>query len=121
VTWAQAGEAPLCLLGRDLQNRRIIDGILRGIGVEPAPMMESDSMAAVIAYVRLGRWASIVPSSALESVDVTDALRALPVVEPEVTHTLGLVVSDRFPLSPAVAALMNEARTLSPQDLLPAA
>lgn len=113
VTWAEAGEAPLCLLDRDLQNRRIIDGILRGVGIEATPMMETDSMAALIAYVRLGRWASIVPSSALESIDLTDALRAIPIVQPDVTHTLGLIISERFPMSPAVAALVSEVRALS--------
>jgi DNA-binding transcriptional LysR family regulator len=121
VTWAQAGEVPLCLLGRDLQNRRIIDSVLRRAGSEPTPMLETDSMLALIAYVRLGRWASIVPNSAMESVDVGDVLRAIPIVEPEVTHTIGLVVSERFPIQPTVAALMEEARALSPRGLLPAA
>src|SRR6185312_6673112 len=121
VTWAQAGDQPLCLLARDLQNRRIIDSVLRRVGVEPTPMMETDSMMALISYVRLGRWCGIVPNSALESVDLTDTLRAIPIVEPEVSHTVGLVVSDRFPVQPAVAALLEEARVLSPRGLLPAA
>src|SRR5262249_54879250 len=29
VTWAEVGQAPLCLLTPDMQNRRIIDGLLR--------------------------------------------------------------------------------------------
>ncbi len=37
------------------------------------------------------------------------ALRAIPIVEPEVSHTIGLVVSERFPIQPAVAALIDEA------------
>jgi DNA-binding transcriptional LysR family regulator len=119
VTWQEAGNVPLCLFERDLQNRRIIDSILRSIGTEPKPMMETDSMLALISYVRLGNTASIVPNSAMETVDLTDALRAIPIVEPEVSHTIGLVVSDRFPLQPAAAALMDQARALSPQELLP--
>jgi DNA-binding transcriptional LysR family regulator len=121
VTWAQAGALPLCLLERDLQNRRIIDGVLRRCGIEPMPMMETDSMAAVISYVHLGHCASIVPNSAVEAIDLTDDLRAIPLVEPELYHTIGLVVSERFPIQPAVAALIDEARALSPQSLLPAA
>lgn len=121
VAWAQAGTVPLCLLERDMQNRRIIDSVLRRAGIEPAPMMETDSMQALISYVRLGRCASIVPNSAVASVDLTDDLRAIPLVEPEVHHTIGLVVSERFPIQPAVAALIEEARALSPQSLLPAA
>jgi DNA-binding transcriptional LysR family regulator len=121
VTWSQASEAPLCLLGRDLQSRRIVDNILRRIGIEPKPLLETDSMSALMAHVRVGKWASIVPNSALEDVELTDTLRAIPLVEPEVFHTVGLVVSDRYPVQPAVISLIDEARASAPQGLLPAA
>jgi DNA-binding transcriptional LysR family regulator len=121
VTWSQAAEAPLCLLGRDLQSRRIVDSILRRIGIEPKPLLETDSMSALMAHVRVGKWASIVPNSALEDVELTDTLRAIPLVEPEVFHTVGLVVSDRYPVQPAVTSLIEEARARAPRGLLPAA
>ena len=121
VGWAQAGTMPLCLLERDMQNRRIIDSVLRRAGIEPTPMMETDSMQALISYVRLGHCASIVPNSAVAAIDLTDDLRAIPLVEPEVHHTIGLVVSERFPIQPAVTALIEAARALAPRSLLPAA
>ena len=121
VTWAQAAETPLCLLGRDMQSRRIVDSILRRIGIEATPVLETDSLSALMAHVRVGQWASIVPNSALESVELTDTLRAIPIVEPEVFHTVGLVVSDRYPVQPAVTSLIEEARARAPQGLLPAA
>lgn len=121
VTWSQAGEAPLCLLARDMQSRRIVDSVLRRIGVELTPLMETDSLSALIAHVHAGRWASIVPNSALETVELNDTLRAIPIVEPEVSHTIGLVVSDRYPVQPAVASLIEEARARAPHGLLPAA
>jgi DNA-binding transcriptional LysR family regulator len=121
VTWEQVSTVPLCLFARDMQNRRIIDSVLRQVGAEPTPMMESDSVAALVAYVRLGQTATIVPTSAMDSVDLHDTLRTVPIVEPEVSHTIGLVVSDRFPIQPAIKALMDEARVFAPQGLLPAA
>ena len=121
VRWDEAGDVPLCLFARDLQNRRIIDNILRQVHREPVPMMETDSVAALVAYVRLGNTASIVPQSALALVDLNDTLRTIPIIEPEVSHTIGLVVSDRFPVQPAVAALLDQARTFAPKGLLPAA
>jgi DNA-binding transcriptional LysR family regulator len=121
VTWQEAGDAPLCLFPRDMQNRRIVDSVLRQVGAEPTPRMESDSIAALVAYVRLGHTASIVPSSAIDSIDLNGTLRAIPIVEPDVSHTIGLIVSDRFPVQPAVAALIEEARAASPHGLLPAA
>ena len=121
VTWSQASEAPLCLLAREMQSRRIVDNILRRIGVEPKPLMETDSLSGLIAHVRIGQWASIVPNSALESVEMNDTLRAIPLVDPEIFHTIGIVVSDRFPVQPGVTALIEEARARAPQGLLPAA
>lgn len=121
VTWEQAGDVPLCLFERDLQNRRIIDSVLRRIGAEPRPIMETDSVLALTSYVRLGSAASIVPSSVMEMVDLNGALRLVPIVEPEVSHTIGLVVSEQFPIQPAVAAFLDEARALSPTNLSPAA
>ncbi len=121
VSWAQVSDIPLCLLDRTLQNRRIVDSVLRRVGAEPTPMVETDSLAALVSYVRLGQWASIVPNSALDAIALTDALRAIPITEPDISHTIGFVVSDRYPMTPTVAALMSEARALSPRDLLPAA
>jgi DNA-binding transcriptional LysR family regulator len=121
VSWEEAGNVPLCLFERDLQNRRIIDSVLRRIGAEPRPMMETDSVLALSVYVRHGRVASILPSSVLEMIDLNGKLRAIPIVEPEIHHTIGLVVSDRFPVQPAIAALLEDARALAPQGLLPAA
>jgi len=121
VTWLQTAEAPLCLLGRDLQSRRIVDSIFRRIGIEPKPLLETDSISALMAHVRVGKWASIVPNSALEAIELNDTLRAIPIVEPEVFHTVGLVVSDRYPVQPAVTSLIEEARTRAPRGLLPAA
>jgi DNA-binding transcriptional LysR family regulator len=121
VAWDQIADIPLCLFERDMQNRRIIDSALRGIGAEPRPIMETDSVLALTSYVRLGRAASVVPSSVLESIDVVAGLRAIPIVEPEVSHMIGLVVSERFPMQPAAAALVDHARAFSLPGLLPAA
>src|SRR6516164_1426281 len=45
VTWAEVGKIPLCLLTPDMQNRRIIDRLLRSAGAEPSPTLESNSMS----------------------------------------------------------------------------
>jgi DNA-binding transcriptional LysR family regulator len=121
VTWTQASDAPLCLLARDMQSRRIVDTVLRGIGIESKPLMETDSVNALIAHVRVGGWASIIPNTALESIELTDKLRAIPLIEPDVFHTIGLVVSERYPVQPGVAALIDEARAGARGGLLPAA
>src|SRR5215468_4714809 len=113
VTWAEVGKVPLCLLTPDMQNRRIIDGLLRSTGAETAPTLESNSMIVLFAHVRTGQWASIMPAKLAETLGLTDSVRAIPIVEPAATHTVGLVVPDREPTTPLVGALVAEARQLA--------
>jgi DNA-binding transcriptional LysR family regulator len=113
VTWAEVGKVPLCLLTTDMQNRRIIDRILRAAGVEPAPTLQSNSMVVLYSHVRTGRWASIMPAVLADNLGLTPAVRSIPIVEPEVTHTIGLVAPQREPMTPLLTALVAEARKLA--------
>jgi DNA-binding transcriptional LysR family regulator len=113
VTWAEVARIPLCLLTPDMQNRRIIDGLLRSAGADPAPTLESNSMIVLFAHVRTGKWASIMPAKLADTLGLTESVRAIPIVEPAVTHAVGLVVADRDPTTPLVRALVAEARQLA--------
>jgi DNA-binding transcriptional LysR family regulator len=119
VTWEEVGKIPLCLLTPDMQNRRIIDGLLRGAGVEPRPTMQSNSMIVLFSHVRTGEWASVMPQRLADTLGLTDSVRSIPIVDPEIFHTVGLVVPHREPMTPLVAALVLEARKIS--SVLPAA
>jgi DNA-binding transcriptional LysR family regulator len=112
VTWAEVGKVPLCLLTTDMQNRRIIDRILHAAGVEPAPTLQSNSMVVLYTHVRTGRWASIMPAVLADNLGLTPAVRSIPIVEPEVTHTIGLVVPQREPMTPLLTTLVTEAKKL---------
>ncbi len=113
VTWAEAGTLPLCLLTPEMQNRRIISQLLRGGGADPAPALESNSMIVLIAHVRTGRWASVMPEKIAEALGSGDRIRAIPIVEPDISHTIGLVAAQRDPATPLVTALFAEARRLA--------
>jgi DNA-binding transcriptional LysR family regulator len=113
VTWAEVGKVPLCLLTPDMQNRRIIDGLLRSAGNDPSPTLESNSMIVLFAHVRTGKWATIMPAKLAETLGLTDSVRAIPIVDPIVTHAVGLVVPDRQPTTPLINALVSEARQLA--------
>ena len=113
VTWAEVGKVPLCLLTPDMQNRRIIDGLLRSAGAVPSPTLESNSMIVLFAHVRTGKWASIMPAKLAETLGLTDNVRSIPIVEPAVTHAIGLVVPERDPTTPLIKALIDEARLLA--------
>lgn len=112
VTWAEVSRVPLCLLTPDMQNRRIIEQLLRAAGGEPKPMLESNSMIVLFAHVRTGQWASVMPEKLAETLGLTETIRAIPITEPEAVHTIGLVVPPREPMTPLAAALVAEARRI---------
>ncbi len=114
VTWAEVGKVPLCLLTPDMQNRRIIEQLLRQAGADVAPTLESDSIVVLFAHVRTGRWASVMPAKLAEVLGLTEKVRAIPIVDPVVTHSIGLVVPHRNPLTPLINALVAEAKLLAP-------
>jgi hypothetical protein len=54
------------------------------------------------------------PAKLAEVLGLTEKVRAIPIVEPEVSHSIGLVVPQRNPLTPLINALVNEAKHLAP-------
>jgi len=115
MAWAQVSELPLCLLTADTQNRRMIESLLRGAGGNPRITVEADSMMVLFAHVRTGAWASVVPESVVRTTGIGRELSAIPIVDPEVVHTIGLVMPVRDPMGPLAAALAAEARRTAGQ------
>ena len=110
VRWAELAGLRLALLTPDMQNRRIIDRVLRDAGAAPAVSVESDSMVALLSHLRTGEWASILPVQWMETLALAPGVDALPLEEPEVANTVGLVVPHREPLPVLSAALLTAAR-----------
>jgi DNA-binding transcriptional LysR family regulator len=118
VSWAEVGHIPLCLLTPDMQNRRIIDRLLSNSGIEARPALESNSIVVLVSHVQTGRWACVLPEKLAQIFGLTAKLRAIPIIAPEEVHIVGLVLPDRDPLSPLVAALVHEANQIK-HDLKP--
>jgi len=113
VTWAEVAQVPLCLLTPDMQNRRIIDRLLKTAGSEARPTLESDSMILLYSHVRTGRWASVMPAKIADALGFTESIRAIPITEPDAVQTIGLIVPSREPMTPITAALVAEARRVA--------
>jgi DNA-binding transcriptional LysR family regulator len=113
VTWAELSRLPLCLLTPDMQNRRIIDQHLAEAGVRVRPTLESNSMIVLFSHIRTGKWASIMPLNLAETFGFSEPIRAIPIVEPDASHVVGLVAAERDPHTPLVAALLDEAVALA--------
>ena len=119
VTWAELSGVPLCLFTPDMQNRRIVDQILaeHATGAIAASSMETNSSLVMAALVSSGRWSSVMPPVLVQAIALAPGVRSIPILEPAVTHAVGLVVSDREPMTPLVRALTAAANQLS-KDLL---
>jgi DNA-binding transcriptional LysR family regulator len=112
VTWAEIAELPLCLLTPDMQNRRIIDQHLAAAGSSTRPTLESNSMIVLLSHIRTGKWASIMPVHLAETFGFNEPIRAIPIVDPDASHMVGLVAAEREPRPPLVAAVLEEAHRL---------
>ncbi len=109
-SWSEAGALSLALLTPDMQNRRIIDQVFASLGRKPEPQLQSDSMVALIAAVAAGQGCAIMPTRIARLLGAGVVI--VPLVEPEITQTVGLVTREIEPPLPLVAGLMLEARRL---------
>jgi DNA-binding transcriptional LysR family regulator len=114
VTWREASKEPLCLLTPNMQNRRIIDRAFESANCHPMPRLETNSLINLCSNVRLMGLASIMPQYILEVLGSMSGFRAVPLAEPKVEHSIGLVVADRDPISPLIDALRDSAKTITP-------
>ena len=114
VTWAEAAKEPLCLLTPDMQNRRIIDRAFRAAHCAPVPRLETNSVINLCANVHLMGLVSVIPEYFLEIMGPISDVRAVPLSDPLVEHSVGLVAVDRDPVSPLVLAAFDCARITEP-------
>ena len=111
ISWSEAASLPLCLLTPDMQNRRILDMHFRAAGAEIHASLETNSLLTLWSHLRFGHWSSVVPHTFLLLGEIA-GLTAIPLVEPEASHLIGLVASDRDPLPPVARALLDLAQRL---------
>ena len=83
---------------------------MAGAGLEAQPSIETSSFMGIWSFVRRGPWNSIVPESSFAGLGERTDLVGLPLVEPEHVQSIGLVLSERDPLSPVAGALLKLAR-----------
>lgn len=114
IGWADAARQPLCLLVPEMQNRRIVNAAFATAGANPAPVVETDSMAATVALVREAGLAAVVTEQFVDRLGVGTGLLRVPLESPRVTQRVGLVVPDREPVPPFVAALWAAAEATAP-------
>ncbi|MBY0562330.1 MAG: LysR family transcriptional regulator [Hyphomicrobium sp.] len=107
VTWRTAVSENLCLLQESMQNRRVLNNITRSLGLKLSPTITSNSFLAVCSHVCSGEWSSIIPHTFSYIFAGCNELALIDMVEPVHSQAIGLVASDRDPLTPLAHALMR--------------
>jgi DNA-binding transcriptional LysR family regulator len=105
ISWAAASELPLCLLTPDMQHRRIVDAAFAAAGVTPEPVVETNSISTLIAHARAGL-GGVTAQTWLVTQTLPEDLRAIPLVDPVVEHTIGVVTPASAQPTPVVNELL---------------
>jgi DNA-binding transcriptional LysR family regulator len=114
IDWVDLAQVELCLLTPDMQNRRIMDGLMRAAGVAPRVALESNSQVSLLAHVLTGSWATVLPEHMAQTLALSPRLRCIA-INPGLgaVHEVGLVVPQHEPMPLLTAALLAEARMLA--------
>lgn len=118
VGWAAAAALPLCTLGPNMQNRRILDAAMAAAGARLDPVVEADNVAALYAHVATHRWSSIIAHTWLHAFGVPPGMRAIPLADPGPRPAVGIVIADHRPESIVASALIDAVRETNVSEVL---
>jgi len=107
---------PLCLLPQSMQNRRILDARLAGLGYTLETAITADSFEALIALVATGDWATFLPDSYRSL--IPQSLMAQALSPPLPSSRIGIVISDRSPISEIAQSVVDARHALGDLALI---
>ncbi|HEY3707773.1 MAG TPA: LysR family transcriptional regulator [Amycolatopsis sp.] len=107
VRWDEVAGLPLCLLGRQMRNRRVLDGLFATAGATVVPAIETDTVSALYAHVASRKWSSVISHAWLHMFGVPPGMRVVPLQEPAHPPEIGLVLADRDPEPILARALLD--------------
>lgn len=121
ITWAEAAELPLCLLDPSMHERRIVDEAFSRVGMIPKPRVVcSDSILNLIFHVMFADLVTVIPKHFIRMPGKFPGVRALDLVEPEITQRVGLVWSPSEPIMPMANVMVSIVKELKKSGTLEA-
>ena len=106
LPWAQAGLDNLCLLTPDMHNRQIVERAFAAVGVALRPVMETNSVQALLQAVLEAGLSSIVPGAVLATVRHVPGVHAAPLVDPAVHSEVAFIYQQAQAGMPALQAAL---------------
>lgn len=107
ISWKTLEEQPLCLLGPDMQNRRILDEAAKRHGATLTPQVTANSFLTIFAHVLRGAWISVVPTTLPELYGLGSEFELRRIADETTSHAIGFVVPDRQPMAKMTHALFS--------------
>ncbi len=111
----------MCLLQQAMQNRRILDARMAALGVALNPVVTADSYIALLAIVRRGHLCTIMPENHATLLEGLTWARMTALPDAGEPNRIGVIVSDRTPMSALAQSVLAVARELTLPDGLAAA
>lgn len=115
-SWEDLAGLPLCLLHQGMQNRRILDARIAALGMALQPLVTADSYIALLAIVRQGQLCTIMPDNHAALLDGLNWVQVTALPDRDELNRIGIIVSNRTPMSPLVQTVLAVARQLKLPD-----
>jgi DNA-binding transcriptional LysR family regulator len=106
VTWSELSAYRLIGVGRLSGNRMLLDHALSGLSWRPQWFYEVQHLSTSLGMVEAGLGVSAMPSLAMPAAD-HPTLVSVPLIDPVVNRTLGLVYRRGASLSPAAEKFVS--------------
>ena len=108
ITWEDAAQLPLCLLGEHMHERIIIDDAFNEVGCKPPVVVTTaDSILNLIFHVMFAGLVTVVPSHFARLPGQLPGTKAIKLVKPEISQNVGLVWSSSEPIMPMAKHMVS--------------
>ena len=108
ITWEEASKLPLCLLDQAMPERKIVDDAFSQLNFTPKPVVTaSDSILNLIFHVMFAGLATVIPRHFVRMPGQFSGVRALDLIEPEITQEVGLVWLPNEPVMPMANVMVS--------------
>jgi DNA-binding transcriptional LysR family regulator len=91
LTWARAAKLPLALLSPEMHNRAILDGVFARLKLRVEPLLETNSVTALLTAIRHENLATVLPGAVVSMLRNQPGLKAWPLTSPEVHTPIGFM------------------------------
>lgn len=113
ISWQEAAQLPLAMLGASMRERRFVDQIFASVGSAPKARVESESILHLMFQVQFTELCTIIPSHFIHAPGLHRGTRALNLVDPVVSQEVGLFWAEGEIVLPMANAFVSIVRKLN--------